>query len=138
MVKSKGWATQPAWVLLALIGAVGPARAQQAAVGPSLRSQIDKIVTPYVSASDFMGVVGVQRDGEPYANSLSRLLKGVELLADGRSSRLVVSEIRPPAGRLEPMARDWVARLAPGGEVLSVGQISNTHDEAVPLQLPAE
>lgn len=48
-------------MLLALVGRA-PASAQLAE--PSLRSQIDRIVAPYMAAADFMGVVAVQRDGE--------------------------------------------------------------------------
>jgi uncharacterized SAM-binding protein YcdF (DUF218 family) len=73
----------------------------------------------------------VQRDGDPSANATSRLLKGVELLAEGRASRLIVSEIPPPAGAYAPLARAWVERFVPRAEVLSVGRIHNTHDEAV-------
>jgi uncharacterized SAM-binding protein YcdF (DUF218 family) len=79
----------------------------------------------YVFASD------VQRDGDPTANAMSRLLKGMELLAEGRASRLVVSEIPPPAGAYAPLARAWVGEFVPRAEVLSIGRIRNTHEEAV-------
>lgn len=75
----------------------------------------------------------VQEDGDPSANAMSRLFKGIELLADGRASRLVVSEVPPPAGAYAPLARAWVARFVPRAEVLSLGRIHNTHDEAVAL-----
>jgi uncharacterized SAM-binding protein YcdF (DUF218 family) len=89
-----------------------------------------------LQAGDAVFVFGssVQPDGDPTATSMARLFRGVELVADGRASRLVVSEIPPPAGDLAPLARAWVARFAPGAEVLVVGQIYNTHDEAVAVK----
>ena len=89
-----------------------------------------------LQAGDAVFVFGssVQPDGDPTAKSMARLLRGVELVAEGRASHLVVSEIPPPAGDLAPLAREWVARFAPGTEVLVVGQIYNTHDEAVALK----
>jgi uncharacterized SAM-binding protein YcdF (DUF218 family) len=73
----------------------------------------------------------IQHDGDPTTDAMSRLLKGVELVAAGHAPRLVVSEVPPPAGAYAPLARAWVERLARRGEVLSVGRITNTHDEAV-------
>jgi uncharacterized SAM-binding protein YcdF (DUF218 family) len=74
---------------------------------------------------------GLQRDGDPTPDSMARLLRGIELLAEGRAPRLVVSEIPPPAGRVAPLARAWRERFAGRGEVLAIGLIRNTHDEAV-------
>jgi uncharacterized SAM-binding protein YcdF (DUF218 family) len=73
----------------------------------------------------------LQDDGDPTADAMSRLLRGVELLAEGRAKQLVVSELRPPSRQYAPLARDWTKRLAPGGEVLAVGPIDNTREEAV-------
>jgi uncharacterized SAM-binding protein YcdF (DUF218 family) len=75
----------------------------------------------------------VQEGGDPTNDSMNRLLKGVELVAVGRAPRLVVSEVPPPAGPYAPLARSWVAAFAPRGEVISVGRIRNTHDEALAL-----
>jgi uncharacterized SAM-binding protein YcdF (DUF218 family) len=85
-----------------------------------------------VQAADAVYVFSsqVQEDGDPTANAMSRLLKGIELLAEGRASRLAVSEVPPPGGAYAPLARAWVARYVPSAEVLSVGRIYNTHDEA--------
>ena len=89
-----------------------------------------------LQAGDAVFVFGssVQPDGEPTTKSMSRLFRGVELVADGRAPFLVVSEIPPPAGSLVPLARSWTARFAPDAEVVTVGRISNTHDEAVALK----
>ncbi len=42
----------------------------------------------------------LQTDGEPTQDAMSRLLKGLELVAEGRAPRLVVSELYPPSKRL--------------------------------------
>jgi uncharacterized SAM-binding protein YcdF (DUF218 family) len=73
----------------------------------------------------------VQEDGDPTADAMSRLLRGVELVAEGRAPRLVVSELPPPSGPYAPLARAWLHALARRGEVITVGRILNTHDEAV-------
>jgi uncharacterized SAM-binding protein YcdF (DUF218 family) len=72
----------------------------------------------------------IQDDGDPTTDAMSRLLKGVELVAAGRAPYLVVSEVPPPAGSHEALARAWLAALAHRGEVLDVGPIGNTYEEA--------
>ena len=86
-----------------------------------------------VEAADAVYVFAsrVQEDGDPTTDAMSRLLTGVELVAAGRAPRLLVSEIAPPSGPYAPLARAWVAELAPRGEVVAVGRIVNTRDEAV-------
>jgi uncharacterized SAM-binding protein YcdF (DUF218 family) len=88
-----------------------------------------------VEAADavFVFASRVQPDGDPTSDAMSRLLKGVELVAEGRAPRLVVSEVPPPAGAYAPLARAWLQTLARRGEVVSVGRVVNTHDEAVAL-----
>jgi len=73
----------------------------------------------------------VQEDGDPTSDAMSRLLKGVELVAAGRAERLLVSELAPPGGAYAPLARAWLDEFARRGEVVSVGQIVNTRQEAV-------
>jgi uncharacterized SAM-binding protein YcdF (DUF218 family) len=73
----------------------------------------------------------MQEDGDPTTDAMSRLLKGVELVAEGRTERLVLSELPPPAGPYAPLARAWLRTLARRGEVIDVGLIANTHEEAV-------
>jgi uncharacterized SAM-binding protein YcdF (DUF218 family) len=75
----------------------------------------------------------IQNDGDPTTDAMSRLLKGVELVAEGRAPLLAVSEIPPPSGRYLPIARQWVETFAPRGQVLAVGLGMTTHDEAVAL-----
>jgi uncharacterized SAM-binding protein YcdF (DUF218 family) len=89
------------------------------------RDRVEAADAVYVFASR------IQEDGDPTTDAMSRLLKGVELVANGRAERLVVSEVPPPAGPYAPLARAWVAAFAPRAEVLGIGRIRNTHDEAV-------
>jgi uncharacterized SAM-binding protein YcdF (DUF218 family) len=73
-------------------------------------------------------------DADPTADFVSRLLKGIELLAEGRAPFLVVSEPQPGGVGYLPLARRWAETLAPRGRVLAVaGPILNTHDEALDL-----
>jgi uncharacterized SAM-binding protein YcdF (DUF218 family) len=74
---------------------------------------------------------GVQLDGEPTAGALSRLVHGLELVRGGHASRLVLSEIRPPAASAAPYARALMGRLGIEGELIVVGPISRTRDEAL-------
>ena len=84
-------------------------------------------------AGDAIFVFGssIQMDGDPAPDAVSRLLRGIELVAEGRATRLVVSEIPPPAGRQTPLARAWLERFAGRGEVFTVGPIRNTREEAL-------
>jgi uncharacterized SAM-binding protein YcdF (DUF218 family) len=86
-----------------------------------------------VQAADavFVFASRVQEDGDPTTDAMSRLLRGVELVAGGRAPRLLVSEIPPPAGPYAPLARAWLDAFAREGEMVVVGRIRNTHDEAV-------
>ena len=88
-----------------------------------------------VRAADAVFVFGsrLQTDGELTADAMSRLLKGLELVAEGRAPRLVVSELYPPSKAYAPIARAWAREFAPRAEVLAVGPVANTRDEAVLL-----
>jgi uncharacterized SAM-binding protein YcdF (DUF218 family) len=72
----------------------------------------------------------VQEDGDPTTDAMSRLLKGVQLVGEGRAPRLLVSEVPPPSGPYAPLARAWLDAFARRGEVVSVGRIRNTREEA--------
>ena len=88
-----------------------------------------------VRAADAVFVFGsrLQTDGEPTQDAMSRLLKGLELVAEGRAPRLVVSELYPPSKPYVPIARAWARDFAPKTEVLAIGPVANTRDEAVLL-----
>jgi uncharacterized SAM-binding protein YcdF (DUF218 family) len=73
----------------------------------------------------------VQRDDEPGAGAASRLWRGLELLAEGRTNRLVLSEIPPPAGRYELVARAWLSALKLERELIVLGPLSSTRQEVL-------
>ena len=75
----------------------------------------------------------MQLDGEPTTSAMTRLLRGLELLGEGRAPRLVVSELPPPIPSYQEVARQWMAHLDVRGELLAVGPVRNTHDEALAL-----
>jgi uncharacterized SAM-binding protein YcdF (DUF218 family) len=88
-------------------------------------------------AADLVYVFGasVQSNGDPTAEAMSRLLKGIELLAEGQAPLLVVPELPPPGGfGYLALARRWAETFAPRGRVLALeGPDVNTHDEALAL-----
>lgn len=72
-----------------------------------------------------------QEDGELTSPAMSRLLRGLELVGQGLAPRLVLSEQtdgRPPYA---PVARQLIEHLGLEVELLTVGPVRNTHDEAV-------
>ena len=72
-----------------------------------------------------------QDDGEPTCTAQSRLLHGLELLGEGRAPRLVVSELPPPFAAYAPQARSWMTSFGVQGELLAVGPVRSTREEAV-------
>jgi uncharacterized SAM-binding protein YcdF (DUF218 family) len=72
----------------------------------------------------------IQRDGELTPAAMSRLVHGLELLADGRAPRLVLTEIRPPARSYREPARALMGTLHVEGELVAVGPVRDTRDEA--------
>ncbi len=117
-------ASAVALVLLWLIAAETP-------LVPWLAGGLVRRQAPQPADAVFVFGSRLQADGDPTTEAMSRLLKGVELLADGQARRLVVSELPPPSRPYAPIARAWTRRFAPGCEVLAVGPIHNTHEEAV-------
>jgi uncharacterized SAM-binding protein YcdF (DUF218 family) len=79
----------------------------------------------------FVSASNLQQDGDPTANALARLLRGLELVGEGRTSRIVLSELRPPKPSYVPLARKEMERLGLHAEIFTVGPVVNTHDEAV-------
>jgi uncharacterized SAM-binding protein YcdF (DUF218 family) len=73
----------------------------------------------------------LQRDGDPTPVALSRLLRALELLREGQAPRLVLTELPPPAPSHAAFARRLMERLGSIGEVLSVGPVRSTREEAV-------
>jgi uncharacterized SAM-binding protein YcdF (DUF218 family) len=86
-----------------------------------------------VQAGDAVFVFGstIQVDGDPSDDAASRLLRAVQLLADDKAPRLVLSELPPPAGRYGPLAQAWMGSLHVERELLTVGPVHNTREEAL-------
>jgi uncharacterized SAM-binding protein YcdF (DUF218 family) len=72
----------------------------------------------------------LQDDGEATAVAQARLLHGLERLAEGAAPRLVVTEQEPGTAHRR-LAETTMGRLKLGGEVLSMGPVETTRDEAV-------
>jgi uncharacterized SAM-binding protein YcdF (DUF218 family) len=76
---------------------------------------------------------GLQPDGELTSAAMSRLLKGLEVLQEGHAPRLILSELYPPQQSYEAVARPLMKSLKIEQELLTIGPVYNTHDEAVAL-----
>jgi uncharacterized SAM-binding protein YcdF (DUF218 family) len=79
----------------------------------------------------FVLASGLQPDGDLSSVAMSRLLGGLELLGKGLAPRLVLSELPLPWPRYRDAARDIMDSLGMSQEILVVGPVLNTHDEAV-------
>jgi uncharacterized SAM-binding protein YcdF (DUF218 family) len=79
----------------------------------------------------FVLASGLQADGELSTVAMSRLLLGLELLGQGWAPRLVLSELAQPSPRYRDAACELMDRLGMSNEVLVVGPVADTHDEAV-------
>jgi uncharacterized SAM-binding protein YcdF (DUF218 family) len=73
----------------------------------------------------------VQQDGELTSVAMSRLVHALELLAQDQAPRLVLTEQPPPFAAYAPGARALMTRLGLERELLTVGPVLNTRDEAV-------
>lgn len=73
----------------------------------------------------------LQADGEPTPAALSRLVHGLELLGRGLAPRIVLTELPPPARSYAAVARTLMASLGTPHELVSVGPVHRTRDEAV-------
>src|SRR5207248_1339648 len=73
----------------------------------------------------------LQGDGQPSAPALSRLVHALELVREMRTPHLVVTELPPPSGSYASVARELAGGLGLGPEVVSVGPVRRTRDEAV-------
>ena len=89
------------------------------------RDPLQKADAVFVLAS------GLQADGDLSTAAMSRLVSGLELLGDGWAPRLVLSELPLPRPRYRDAACDLMDSLGLSHEILVVGPVLNTHDEAV-------
>jgi CubicO group peptidase (beta-lactamase class C family) len=82
-----------AYVFACSAAIAGAANADQLTPSAGLTAEIDRVVSPYVSAGDFMGVIGIQRDNEPPL-LVSYGLASIELAAPhGAKSRFLIGSI---------------------------------------------
>jgi uncharacterized SAM-binding protein YcdF (DUF218 family) len=72
----------------------------------------------------------LQKDGELTPTSMSRLLHALELVSQGQAPRLVLTEIRPPMRSYAEPARALLQALRIDTELLVVGPVYNTREEA--------
>jgi uncharacterized SAM-binding protein YcdF (DUF218 family) len=80
----------------------------------------------------------MQRDGEPTSAAEARLLHGLTLVGRGDAGVLVLSEIPTAAGAYAAYARTLMDGLKLRGELLVVGPVRNTRDEALAVAALAE
>jgi len=72
----------------------------------------------------------LQADGDPTQEAYARLSRGMELLTRKLAVRLIAP--RPePGGATGALVREWLGRWRLDAEVLTVGPVSRTRDEAV-------
>jgi uncharacterized SAM-binding protein YcdF (DUF218 family) len=116
------WAATAAAALAWLLVAFGPVSARLAD-GLPRRDPLRKGDAVFVLGSR------LQRDGEPTTEALSRLLHGVGLVAGGQAPRLILSE-QPEMRAYAPVAREWLGQLKVDTELLTVGPVRSTRDEA--------
>ncbi|GMR23152.1 MAG: hypothetical protein BMS9Abin37_1556 [Acidobacteriota bacterium] len=89
------------------------------------RDPLQKADAVFVLAS------GLQTDGELSPSSMSRLVRGLELIGEGWASRLILTEHPKPYPRYRDAASELIASLGLDAEIIIVGPTRNTHDEAV-------
>ncbi len=85
------------------------------------------------AAADAVVVLGsrLQMAGEPTSTALSRILRALELVHAGHSTRIVVTEAGPPAPSHAQAARRQLDRLGVAAEVETVGPARSTREEAL-------
>jgi uncharacterized SAM-binding protein YcdF (DUF218 family) len=128
------WALRPARRLLAAAAATLAALWLVVAYTPLCAHLARGLVRrdpPAAADAVFVLASRLQADGDPTTAAMSRLLHGLELLQDGRAPRLVVSELPPPHASHAALARSWMRRWRLDQELLSVGPVRNTRQEAV-------
>jgi uncharacterized SAM-binding protein YcdF (DUF218 family) len=75
----------------------------------------------------------VQKGGELTTVAQARLIHGLALLKEGFAPRLVLSELKGSDASYLAAARRLMTELGLPGEVIAIGPVGNTHDEAVSL-----
>ncbi|HWX25597.1 MAG TPA: YdcF family protein [Vicinamibacteria bacterium] len=92
-----------------------------------------RVDTPQPADAVFVFSSRVQHDGELTSVAMARLVHGLELLGEGLAPRLVLSELGRPGRSYSAAARTLMDHLGLHQEILTIGPVWNTHDEAVRL-----
>jgi len=110
--------------LLWLLVAYGP-------LAEALRSGL--VRSDPLRPADAVLVLGtrMQTDGDPTSAQLSRLLHGLELVRKDLAPRLIITELPPPFSSQRPFARSLLDQFQAETELVDLGPVVNTHDEAV-------
>jgi len=85
----------------------------------------------------FVLASGLQSDGELSPSSMSRLVRGLELIGEGWAPRLILAEHPRPYPRYRDAASKLIQSLGLEPEIIVVGPTRNTHDEAVAVGVVA-
>ncbi|MCL4818274.1 MAG: YdcF family protein [Vicinamibacteria bacterium] len=96
-----------------------------------LAAPLRRVEPPRAADAVFVLSAHVQRDEEPTSASMSRLQRGLELLAAGHARVLVISELPAPWARYEPWARAQLKAWRLDAELVVLGPVRRTRDEAV-------
>jgi uncharacterized SAM-binding protein YcdF (DUF218 family) len=85
-----------------------------------------------LAPADAVFVLGsrLQEDGEFTSQSLSRLIRAVEVVGQGQAPCLILSELPPPYAPYAPAARALLGHLRLEPELLTIGPVRSTRDEA--------
>ena len=76
---------------------------------------------------------GVSADNKLSPRAVQRLLKGMELIKSGFSENLVLTRIGQVGGSGEPDQDRIIGLMSPPPKLHRIGQVLNTHDEAVQM-----
>lgn len=76
---------------------------------------------------------GVSADNKLSPRAVQRLLKGMELVKSGYSENLVLTRIGQEGGSGEPDQDRILGLMTPAPKLYRIGQVLNTHDEAVQM-----
>ena len=79
----------------------------------------------------FVSASRLQQDGDLTTAAMNRLVHGLEVLGEGHASRLILSEVRRRGPSHAAAARVMLRRLRLQPELLVVGPVGNSHDEAL-------
>jgi uncharacterized SAM-binding protein YcdF (DUF218 family) len=81
----------------------------------------------------FVFASGIQPSGNLTSVAMSRIVHGLEVVAQGMAPTLVVSDLRPPYPSYDGATKRLRDRLGVKGDVVAIGGATNTRDEALAL-----